>query len=67
MLTPNHHQISGIKNLRTNANLPGAQDVEAMNNRTLALEWLYRISGRTCGTYTGLWDEFLAFDHEEDL
>jgi len=64
-LQDNSHQIAAVYNLRTQANLPGAQDTEAMSNRTIALEILYRISGRTNGLYTGLWQEFLALDQEE--
>ena len=29
-----------------------------MFNRTVALNWLYRLSGRTCGTYSGLWQQY---------
>ena len=51
-------QLSGIASLRTQCNLPGAQDVEASNNRMIALNWLYRLSGRTNGIYTGLWETY---------
>ena len=51
-------QIQGIASLRTQCNLPGAEDVEASANRIIALNWLYRLSGRTNGIYTGLWDDF---------
>lgn len=50
-----------VKQLRTQTDLPGATDIRAMNNRVLALEWLYRLQGRKDakpglrGTYTGLW------------
>ena len=50
-----------VKNLRTTPTKPGAEDIEAMNNRVLALEWLYRLQGRKDAkkplrcTYTGLW------------
>lgn len=50
-----------VKQLRTTPNKPGAEDVEAMNNRVLALETLYHLAGRsqaTTGlkcTYTALW------------
>ena len=50
-----------VKNLRTTPAKPGAEDIEAMNNRVLALEWLYRLQGRKDAnkplrcTYTGLW------------
>ena len=61
-------QISGIDQLRTQANLPGAQDVEAAGNRIIALEWLYRLSGRTDSCFTGLWQEFLAIrDQKEEV
>ena len=51
-------QIQGIASLRTQCNLPGAEDIEASANRIIALNWLYRLSGRTNGIYTGLWDDF---------
>jgi len=54
----NNNQLAGIESLRTKANLPGAEDIEAMNNRMIALNWLYRLSGRTNGIYTGLWQQF---------
>lgn len=50
-----------VKNLRTTPTKPGAEDIEAMNNRVLALEWLFRLQGRANakpplrGTYTNLW------------
>jgi hypothetical protein len=59
-------QISGIDQLRTQANLPGAEDIEAAGNRVIALNWLARLDGRLDpshpmhGTYTGLWEEFQA-------
>ena len=31
-----------------------------MFNRTVALNWLYRLSGRTNGIYTGLWQQYQA-------
>ena len=52
------NQLAGVSSLRTQCNLPGAQDIEASSNRIIALEWLYRLSGRTNGLYTGLWQEF---------
>ena len=52
------NQLAGVNSLRTQCNLPGAQDIEASSNRIIALEWLYRLSGRTNGIYTGLWQEF---------
>ena len=59
MTTP--HQAA--KNLRTTPTKPGAEDIEAMNNRVLALEWLYRLANRDNKnhtlhhTYTNLWAE----------
>ena len=50
-----------VKQLRTTPNKPGASDIEAMNNRVLALDTLYHLAGRNQatpglqGTYTGLW------------
>ena len=58
MVNPN--QLAGIQSLRTDCNLPGAEDIEASNNRILALNWLYRLSGRTNGIYTGLWQQYQA-------
>lgn len=55
----NKNQIAGINSLRTQCNEPGAEDVEACSNRIIALEWLYRLSGRTNGVYTGLWQAYL--------
>tara|TARA_R110002050_G_scaffold187542_1_gene321915 strand:- start:249 stop:488 length:240 start_codon:yes stop_codon:yes gene_type:complete len=68
--TMNISQIKGISQLRTEANLPGAQDTEAMANRTIALNWLMRLDGRNDpghpmhNLYTGLWQEFLKIQHE---
>ena len=31
-----------------------------MFNRTIALDMLYRLSGRTNGIYTGLWQQYQA-------
>ena len=56
--TMNANQIDGVESIRVQANLPGAQDIEAMNNRGIVLEWLYRLSGRTNHIYTGLWAEY---------
>ena len=56
--TMNANQIDGVESIRTQANLPGAQDIEAMDNRNIVLEWLYRISGRTNHLYTGLYAEY---------
>ena len=56
MINPN--QLAGIASLRTECNLPKAEDIEAQANRTIALNWLYRLSGRTNGIYTGLWEQY---------
>ena len=51
-----------VRLLRTHSDAHGATDIEAMNNRVLALEWLYRLQGRKDAkpglrsTYTGLWE-----------
>ena len=51
-----------VRLLRTEALSYGATDIQAMNNRVLALEWLYRLQGRKDAkpglrsTYTGLWE-----------
>jgi hypothetical protein len=58
MINPN--QLAGIESLRTKCNLPGAEDVEASNNRVIAMNWLYRLSGRTNGSMTGLWQQYQA-------
>ena len=58
MINPN--QLAGIASLRTECNLPGAEDIEANANRVITLNWLYRLSGRTNGIYTGLWQQYLA-------
>ena len=52
------NQIEGIKSLRTECNLPGAEDTEANLNRVITINWLYRLSGRDNGLYSGLWEEF---------
>lgn len=50
-----------VKELRTTTTAYGATDITAMNNRVIALEWLYRLQGRKDAkpglrsTYTGLW------------
>jgi len=50
-----------VKQLRTTPNLPGAEDVHAMNARVIALDMLYELAGRhhkdspSHGLYTGLW------------
>ena len=51
-------QLAGLESLRTQCNLPGAEDIEASANRIIALNWLYRLSGRTNGIYTGLYEQF---------
>ena len=56
MINPN--QLAGIESLRTECNLPAAEDVEASSNRIVALNWIYRLSGRTNGIYTGLWQQY---------
>ena len=54
----NPTQLAGINSLRTQSNEPGAEDVEAQANRNIAIQWLYRLSGRTNGIYTGLWEAY---------
>ena len=54
----NPTQLAGINSLRTQSNDYGAQDTEAQANRVIALNWLYRLSGRTNGIYTGLWETY---------
>ena len=54
----NPTQLAGINSLRTQSNDSGAQDTEAQANRVIALNWLYRLSGRTNGIYTGLWETY---------
>jgi len=50
-----------VKLLRTKARKPGAEDIQAMNNRVIVLEALYQLAGRSQATpglrctYTGLW------------
>jgi hypothetical protein len=56
----NNNQLAGIESLRTKCNLPAAEDIEAQGNRVIALNWLYRLSGRTNGIYTGLWQQYQA-------
>ena len=56
-----------LSELRTKPNLPGAQDIEAMNNRGAALELLYHAAHRDDPnstlhhTYTGLWHGMPSF------
>jgi hypothetical protein len=51
-----------LSELRTKPNLPGAQDIEAMDNRVKALDLLYEAAKRDDRSntnhrlYTGLWD-----------
>lgn len=55
-----------ILQLRTKPQLPGAQDVVAMNNRTIVLGALYDLDGRDDPdhpyhkTYTGLYRKYVA-------
>jgi hypothetical protein len=52
-----------IRQLRTEPTKPGAEDIEAMNNRVIALDALFHLAGRDNkdhtlhSTYTGLWAE----------
>ena len=45
---------------------PGAEDIKAMNNRTLVLDALYHLDGRDdpahpyAQTYTGLYQKFVS-------
>lgn len=64
MGTPNPNQIAMMLKMSTAPTKPGAEDLEAMGNRTIVLGWLYRISGRTNNLYTGLWQEFLKLSSE---
>ena len=57
--------MKGLADLRTECTTPGAQDIEASNNRVIALEWLYRTFGRTNHTYTGLWQEYLKLKEQQ--
>ena len=56
-----------LSELRTKPNRPGAEDIEAMNNRVAALELLYHATHRddpnhtARGLYTGLWDGMPTF------
>ena len=56
-----------LSELRTKPNRPGAEDIEAMNNRVAALELLYHATHRddanstARGLYTGLWDGMPSF------
>lgn len=56
-----------LSELRTKPNRPGAEDIEAMNNRVKALELLYHATRRddpnstARGLYTGLWDGMPSF------
>ena len=56
----NNNQLAGIESLRTQCNEPGAEDIQAANNRIIAMNWLYRLSGRTNGIMTGLWEQYQA-------
>ena len=65
-ISPN--QLLGLRALRVNPTLPGAQDQEAMSNRQILLDWLYRLDGREDSnhphhaTYSGLYQEFLSIN-----
>ena len=56
-----------ISELRTDPSLPGAQDINAMNNRVIVLELLYQAARRDDPNntrhhcYTGLWDGEVPF------
>ena len=62
-ISPN--QLLGLRALRVKPEKPGAQDQEAMRNRLILLDWLYRLDGRHDpkhphhATFTGLYQEFL--------
>ena len=58
-------QQQSILALQSPPTLPGGQDTTAMANRVIATEWLYHLSGRTNGLYTGLWQEFLESTQPE--
>ena len=53
-----------LARIRTTCNAPGAQDTQAQTNRTMAIEWLYRLDQRhqpehpQHGLFTGLWEDF---------
>lgn len=57
--------MKGLADLRTTCNTPGATDIEAANNRVIAMEWLYRTFGRTDSTYTGLWQKYLELKEQQ--
>ena len=56
-----------LSELRTKPNIPGAQDIEAMDNRVKALDLLYDAANRDDpantlrGRYTGLWEGLPSF------
>jgi hypothetical protein len=56
-----------LNELRTKPNRYGAEDVEAMNNRVIAMELLYEAARRDDPNstmhrlYTGLWDGLPSF------
>ena len=62
-ISPN--QLLGLRALRVKAEKPGAQDQEAMSNRKILNDWLYRLDGRHDpkhphhATFTGLYQEFI--------
>ena len=53
-----------LARIRVTCNAPAGQDIEAQTNRTMAIEWLYRLDQRhkpdhpQHGLYTGLWLNF---------
>jgi hypothetical protein len=56
-----------LSELRTNPIRPGAEDVEAMANRVVALDLMYHAARRDDpantlhGRYTGLWNVLIRF------
>lgn len=60
---PRMTPAQAVRKLRTQPDTPGATDLDAMRNRVIAMDWLYRLSGRNDpnhslhGTYSGLWQE----------
>ncbi len=40
---------------------------EIEQSRQDYLDWLYKQSGRTCGTYTGLYEERIAWLVQKDM
>ena len=58
--------MKGLADLRTTCNTPGATDIQAANNRVIALEWLYRTFGQTNHTYTGLYQKYLQLKEQQE-